>query len=71
MSTRASIFLTKDKGEHCYYETIERDDDNRVPIYLEMDKSNIEIDCNDESDLIVKILPGSELYSLIASIKQK
>ena len=38
-------------------------------IVLEMDKKNIRIVCNDESDLIIEIDPGSELYERIKMMR--
>ncbi len=73
MSTKSSIFLTKD-NEHCYTESSEPVFDGEKflgdTIYLEMSKENLSFIQDDSQDLIVGIRPGCELYELIKSIKQ-
>lgn len=69
MSSKSTLFLTED-NEHCYFECNEPHyyKENKFigyTIYLEMSKKNIEIVCNDDEDLIIKIKPDSELYELI------
>lgn len=64
MSTKSTIFLTED-NEHCYEELI---DDT---IIMEFSKDNIKIICDDESDLIIEIKKGSELYNVIKNYKNK
>lgn len=72
MSTKSSLFLTKD-NEHCYTDCNEPNykDGEYIgdTITLEMDKRNISIVCNDDMDLIIEIKPGSELYELIKMMK--
>lgn len=73
MSTKSSLFLTKD-DEHCYEETSEQKTDANgkfigCNIYLEMDKKNIEIDTDCDEYIILKIIPGSELYSLVQMMR--
>ena len=72
MSTKSSLFLTKD-NEHCYFDCNDPHYDKKgnligYTITLEMSKQNIEIVCNDEEDLVIEIKPGSELYEFIKSI---
>lgn len=72
MSTRSTIFLTKD-NEHCYHELgIPYFDENKqyigTSIVLEMAKYNIEILINDNEDLVIEIKPGSELYKIFDSL---
>lgn len=73
MSTKASLFLTNDADEHCYF-------DSSQPVYkdgkflddtitLELNKKNIRIMCNDYEYLIIEIDPGSELYELIKMMR--
>ncbi len=73
MSTKASIFLTQD-NEHWYEETnkphYNKEKFLGYTIFIEMDKKNIIIDTDDDTDLVIQIKPGSELYDLIKSIKQ-
>ncbi len=72
MSTKSSIFLTKD-NEHCFFETSEPLYENGKflgeTIYLEMDKKNVDLVCNDETNIIVSIKPNTELHSIISDLK--
>lgn len=73
MSTKSSLFLTKD-DEHCYEETSEPkyNADGKFlgnTIYLEMDKRNMEVDTDCDEYIILKIPPGSELYDLVRMMK--
>ena len=79
MSSKSSIFLTED-NEHCYYECNEPHYCKKpyIPenfigdtIVLEMSKKNIKVICNDNEDLIIEILPGSELYKMIERMIDK
>ena len=71
MSSKSSIFLTVD-NEHCYDDCHEPHykDDIFIgnTIYLEMSKENIEITSNNKEGLVIKIIPGSELYEMIKNI---
>lgn len=73
MSTKSTIFLTGD-NEHCYEDTNDpryRDGEWIGDVLtLEMSKANIKVVENTDHDLIVEILPGSELYDLIKSLKK-
>ena len=73
MSSKGTLFLTKD-NEHFYDECNEphytrkpytADNFIGYTVYLEMSKKNINIEVNDETDLIISIKPGSELYDLL------
>ena len=73
MSTKASLFLTNDANEHCYF-------DASQPVYkdgeylddtitLELNKKNIRIIANDDEYLIIEIDPGSEIFELIKMMR--
>lgn len=68
MSTKSSLFLTKD-NEHCYTDSsdpnFKGDEYIGDTITLELAKKNIKIISNDDDDLIIEIKPGSELYEII------
>jgi len=72
MSTKSSLFLTKD-NEHCYTDGNEPCEKDGIfigdTITLEMSKRNIIIICDDEDDLVIEIAAGSELYDLIKMMK--
>lgn len=68
MSSKSTIFLTND-NEHCYSDCNQRTDLGDV-ITVEFDKKNINIIANDETDLIIEISPGSELYEIFAAIRR-
>lgn len=75
MSTKSSLFLTKD-NEHCYSDCNDPHYDEKGTfigdtITLEMSKQNIEIICNDEEDLVIEIKPGSELYEFIKLMDER
>ena len=61
MSTKSSLFLTKD-NEHCYTDCNElKYKDGKYigdTITLEFDKKNIEIVANDDDDLSIEIKAG-------------
>lgn len=72
MSTRETIFLTKD-NEHCYYDVVDYVDDNGgVAILLEIEKKHAEVICDGDTDLIIRFTnPGSEIYKILESLKGK
>ena len=79
MSSKGTLFLTND-NEHFYDECSEphytkepyiAENFIGYTIYLELDKSNINIELNNETDLIISIKPGSELYDLMMKMKTK
>jgi hypothetical protein len=71
MSTKSSIFLTKD-NEHCYFESsdplIENGKWAGDTIYLEFDKKNAQIVIEDETDIIIKIKPKTEIHSIFSDL---
>tara|TARA_R110001592_G_scaffold350028_1_gene645756 strand:- start:482 stop:703 length:222 start_codon:yes stop_codon:yes gene_type:complete len=73
MSTKSSLFLTKD-NEHCYEELSEpryvEGEYIGSSIILELNRKNIKILAFDDDDLILEIEPGSELYDLIKIMKR-
>lgn len=74
MSTKSTIYLTHD-NEHCYDDCVDyiKDKNNKLhnKITIEFDKRNIEIVCNDESDLIIEITnPDSDLYKLFNNLSK-
>lgn len=72
MSTKSTIFLTND-NEHCYDDCSQphkdKDGNWNNTITVEFDKKNIRVIANDQSDLIIEIDPGSELYEIFNSIR--
>lgn len=74
MSTKSTIFLTKD-NEHCYYEHSEHhfkgDEMIGDSIVLAISKENIEILCNDKWDLVIEFKnPESEIYKKLQKLQE-
>lgn len=73
MSTKHSIFLTKD-NEHCYLEMNEPFyEDSKFIGYtmvLEISKENVKIEHNGEDALVLEIHPNSELHKLLGSLRK-
>lgn len=73
MSTKATIFLTKD-NEHCYEEgTPMRWQDGpeivRDVIVMEINKDNAEV-IEDEDGYVLYIKPGSEFYNQLLKLRK-
>lgn len=72
MSTKSSLFLTKD-NEHCYTDCNKPNykDGEYIgdAITIEFDKKNIEIVADDNECLVIEIEAGSELYELVKMMK--
>ncbi len=67
MSTKASIFLTKD-NEHCYHDMLYRDGDkNRM--FLEIDEKNLMGGVWEDGTLTIAIRGDSELAQYINKIR--
>lgn len=68
MSTRATLFLTRD-NEHCYYETASptKNEDGQVEwdIHLEIDSKNLVHAESDKESTYLVFKPGTEIYKLI------
>ncbi|MCP4392783.1 MAG: hypothetical protein GY804_00680 [Alphaproteobacteria bacterium] len=62
MSTKSSIFLTKD-NEHWYYE---HTDDS---ITIEIDRENIQCDCSDSNDVLLEIKKGCDLWNYLSQLR--
>ena len=74
MSTKSTIFLTKD-NEHCYSDCSchhfnDKGEFIGDSIVIEFSKENAEIICNDQWDLVIELKPGSEIYNIISKIKK-
>ena len=73
MSTKTSLFLTKD-NEHCYTDAIQPNfiDGKYIgdTITLEFDRKNVKIETITDDYLIIEIKAGSEWYDLINKLKQ-
>ena len=68
MSTKTSIFLTKD-DEHWYSDCGEPLNKKDDAITLEFSKKNVRIDINDEDDIVLTITnPDCEIYKRIKNI---
>lgn len=60
MSTKSTIFLTKD-NEHCYFEMLE-DDNGHHRIYLEIDAKNIkDLEQMKDGSLLIGLAGDSDL----------
>lgn len=75
MSTRATIFLTKE-SEHCYIDSSEpltdKNGERQDAISIEFSKTNIRIDLDDEWDLAITIVnPDCDLYKIFKDLKSQ
>lgn len=73
MSTKSTIVLTSD-NEHwyddCSDQHVDASGQRQNAITMEFDKSNIRIDLNDESDLVITITnPDCDLYKIISGMR--
>ena len=74
MSTRNTIFLTKD-NEHCFRDCgYEKDNNGQFVtdfIDIEMNKENISIIHDKEDCLIVRVFPNTDLHRCILNAEEK
>lgn len=70
MSSKSTIILTDD-NEHWYSDCNEPNGELGDTVTIHFLKSNIEVICDDEDDLIFTLKPGSHIADIISIIKQE